>query len=152
MVEVAVRGRDLVTKRLARCCGQDARKLRGDRLFGDARVAPALSNCAPVTRQVFIEEDDDLKAGESLDDAAKARGRLVHDELYVQDNETGPGLADEPEGVAEGAGFRHDGGTGSLGQDAAQGLPEVRRAVGDDDFSVRSGGAGVNLHVTHVPR
>ena len=65
-------------------------------LLTDASISPAVSDRLSVLREVFVQEDDDSKPGEPVDDAAEAGGRLVHYQLYVQQYQTSPGGPNGP--------------------------------------------------------
>lgn len=132
---------------------QDKGQLAGSRFLGDAVVAPAVGDRAPVPGEVFVEEDDDAQPGELLGDLAQALGGLVHDKLDVEEDDRRGGLADDAERLAQGAGLADDGRAATLLENAPQRLPEVGAAVGDDGCQECGASAGLCLHsIPSVPR
>lgn len=149
------RRRSLTSGRSARrgTRGQDKGQLAGSRFFGDAVVAPAVGDRAPVSGEVFVEENDDPQRWKLLGDLAEALSGLVHDELDVEEDDRRGDLANDAERLAQGAGLANDGRAAALLDDAPQRLPEVGAAVGDDCCQECGTSAGLCLHsIPSVPR
>jgi hypothetical protein len=115
-----------------------SRQFRRRRLFRDTNVPPTIGDGQPVFRQIVVQEDDDCHGGEFISDTPEPGGRLVHHQLYVEQDKPRTRPPDETQGLPQRSGLAGDCGPMALIEYTAKRLTKVGAAVryhGDQLFT-----------------